>query len=325
MTEGQNASHSAEVEEQQQVDVNDEQSVKAYYAAFGIQLPAEDQDDEGDDDQDDNNDLDEDQKADPAIDRRSEESKGVTVKHNGQDVTVNEDEVPEYLQMGLNYGKIKGRAQQYEQALDRLARQQGYKDHADLLANLDKIEQQQVQRQRDHFDQLKQHLRQEAEEAGLNPDVLDQYLDNHPILQQARAVLQRDEHEQQTRQQEAAQQEATRGWEALFAKYPSLAATVNPDGSGADWLTPDMQAKLQRGYDPIDAYELVHRDSLAAQTRKQAEQAALKQQRLNKRSQVTGAAAADSEPEVPQELKEAFGMFGLDPKSAKKYAKNYKR
>ncbi|MNC29409.1 hypothetical protein D3C75_776550 [compost metagenome] len=287
----------------------------------------EEQDDEGDDDQDADKDLD-DEEDDPAIDRRSNKSdsvNGLKVKYNGQEIDVPEDQIKDHVEKGLNYDKIKGRAQQYESALDRLARQQGYKDHAHLLDNLDKIEQQQVQRQRDHFDQLKQHLRQEAEEAGLNPDALDQYLDNHPILQQARAVLQREEQAQQIRQQETAQQEATRAWEALFAKYPDLAATVNPDGSGAPWITQEMQAKLARGYDPIDAYELVHRDQLTQQTRKQAGQAALKQQRLNKRSQVTGgAAAADSEPEVPDELRSTFLAFGLDPKSAKKYAKNFK-
>lgn len=321
MTFDPNASHSEEVEDQQKdIDTEDEQSVRAYYSAFGIDYPT-------DDDSEEDTDLDDDLDADPAIDQKKSEvpAKGVVVKHNGQDVAVEEDKVPEYLQMGLNYNKVKGQKQQYESALDRLARQQGYKDHAELLANLDQIEQQQVQRQKDQFDQLKQRLRQEAEDAALDPDALELYLDNHPILQQARAVLAQSEQVQKERQQETVQQQAVQGWESLFAKYPDLAAQVNADGTGATWLTAEMQAKLQRGYDPVDAYELVHRDSLATVTRKQAEQAVLKQQRLNKRGQTLGAAGAPMETEVPQELKDGFALFGLDPKNASKYAKNFKR
>ncbi|WP_339211893.1 hypothetical protein [Paenibacillus sp. FSL L8-0333] len=314
-----NASHSEEVEDQ--LDNEDEQSVRDYYKAFGIDY-SEDTDEDPD-----NDDLEEtDEEVDPAIDQLPASGvKGVTVKHNGQDVTVDEEKVPEFLQMGLNYDKIKGRNQQYESALDRLAHQQGYKDHAELLANLDKIEQQQVQRQQDQFDQLKQRLRQEAEDAAIDPDALEQYLDNHPILKQARQVIEREQTAQQTRQLETVQQQAVQGWESLFAKYPDLADQVNADGTGATWLTADMQAKLQRGYDPIDAYELVHRDSLTAVTRKQAKQEVIKQTRLNKRGQSLGAAGAPLEAEVPQELQDAFKMFGLDPNEAAKYSKNFKR
>lgn len=323
MTFDPNASHSEEVEDQQDQGENEQQSIRDYYAAFGIEYDAEDSNDQ-DDDQDSDDAADD---NDPAIDQKAAQQtgKGLKVKYNGQETLVADDQLQGYVEKGLNYDKVKGQKQQYEGALDRLARQQGYKDHAELLANLDKIEQQQVQRQKDQFDVLKQKLRQEAEDAALDPDALEQYLDNHPILQQARSVIAQSEQQQAQRQQETVQQQAVQGWEALFAKYPDLAAQVNTDGSGATWLTPDMQAKLQRGYDPIDAYELVHRDSLTTVTRKQAEQAVLKQQRLNKRGQSLGAAGAPLETEVPQELQDAFKMFGLDPKDAAKYSKNFKR
>ncbi|MED5019329.1 hypothetical protein P9847_18670 [Paenibacillus chibensis] len=297
---------------------SEEQELRDHYNAFGLSYPEpEQQEDESDEELED---------ADPAIDGNQEqvpERKGVTVKHNGQDVTVEDEQVPEYLQMGLNYKKVKGQVQQYESALDRLARQQGYKDHADLIENLDKIEQEAVQKQQNQFDQLKQHLRQEAEDAGIDPNVMEQYLDNHPLIKQAREVVQRSEQEQQYRQQEQSQQQLLQGWEALFKKYPQLADQVSPDGGTAPWLTPEMHSKLQRGYDPVDAYELVHRDSFMADERKRAEQSVLKTQRLNKRAQVEGQGKGDRQPEVPSELSSAFAAFGLDPKNAQKYAKNF--
>lgn len=295
-----------------------DQELKEVYGAFGLEYPDPDERDE---------DLDTDE-ADPPTggeEGEQEAPKGITVKYNGQDVFIPEEEVAVHARKGLNYDKIEGRVKQYESALDRLARQQGYKDHADLLENLDKIEQAAIQKQQDQFDQLKQHLRREAEDAGIDPNVMEQYLDNHPLLKQAREVIERSEQEQQFRRQEQSQQQLLQGWEALFRKYPHLADQVSPDGGTAPWLTPEMQARLQRGYDPIDAYELVHRDSILAEERKRTEQSVLKNQRLNKRAQVEGQGTGERQPEVPAELSSAFAAFGLDPKNALKYAKNFEQ
>lgn len=299
-----------------------EQEMREYYSAFGLEYAEPEEDDE------DPEGILEDDQADPPIDgdgSPQEQPKGITVKYNGQDVFIPDEEVAAHARKGLNYDKIEGRAKQYESALDRLARQQGFKDHADLLENLDKIEQAAVQQQQNQFDQLKQHLRQEAEDAGIDPNAMEQYLDNHPLLKQAREVIERSEQEQQIRQQEQSQQQLLQGWEALFKKYPQLADQVSPDGGTAPWLTPEMHQRLQRGYDPIDAYELVHRDSILAEERKRTEQSVLKNQRLNKRSQIEGQGKGEQQPEVPAELSAAFAMFDLDPKQAQKYAKNFER
>ncbi|GAA0382616.1 hypothetical protein [Paenibacillus motobuensis] len=308
----QNASHSGEITD---VASQSNEEMKSYYEAFDLDYPEEVE--QGDTTSNDG-------EADPTIDGEPEqEVKGITVKHNGQEVTVLDDQIPEHIQKGLNYDKVKGQAKQYESALDRLARQQGYKDHAELIENLDAIEQKQIQQQRDQFDNLKQQLREDAENAGIDPVVLDQYLDNHPLLQQAREVVQRSEQEQQLRQQEQSQQQLLQGWEALFKKYPELTEQVDAETGTATWLTPEMQSRLQRGYDPVDAYELVYRDSILANERKRTEQSVLKNQRLNKRAQVEGAGGADLEPSAPEELTSAFAMFDIDPKRAQKYAKNF--
>ncbi|KAF6576569.1 hypothetical protein JDW19_02435 [Paenibacillus polymyxa] len=314
------ASQSEEVQQQQQVSNDDE--VRAYYEAFGIQYPTPEF--EGDDSELGTDPVGQD---DPAIDDPATEPelKGIPVKYNGQETVVPDDEVRGYVEKGMNYDKIKDRSQQYEVALNRLARQQGYKDHAELLENLDRIEQEAAQQKLNDFEQLKTSLREDAENSGIDPDLLDRYLDNHPLLQQAQEAVQRSQQEQEYRKQEELQQKQLAGWQMLFDKYPDLAEQVDAETGTAAWMTPDMHARLERGYDPIDAYELVHRDALTAQTRKQAEQAVIKAQRLNRRAQVETNPGGSLEPQAPEELTAAFSLFGIDPKNAQKYAKNFNK
>ncbi|MGR6764461.1 hypothetical protein ACU1JV_21910 [Paenibacillus sp. T2-29] len=318
----QTATHSEEVTDQPvDTQAGEQQQIRDAYAAFDLEYPQDQATDEEDQD-------DTDVPSDPPIDDEEqpedEEPKGITVKYNGQDVFIPEDEVVAHARKGLNYDKIESRSKQYESALDRLARQQGFKDHAALLENLDHIEQQAAQQKLNDFEQLKSSLREDAENAGIDPDLLDRYLDNHPLLQQAQEAVQRSQREQEYRQQEEQQQRQLVGWQMLFDKYPTLAEQVDADTGTAAWMTPDMQERLNRGYDPIDAYELVHRSSLAAEERKRTEQSVIKAQRLNKRAQVEKNGHADLEPQAPEELTSAFAMFGLDPKNAQKYAKNFK-
>lgn len=316
----QGATHSAGVEEQNQTahpqDVEQVQSMKDAFTAFGLDYPQDQQEGQAADPEGEH----------PPIDVEPEdeqpERKGITVKHNKEEVFIDEEKIPEYARKGLNYEKIEGRAKQYESALDRIAKQQGFKDHSDLVANLDRIEQESIQRQQQQFEQHKQQMREEAENAGLDPEAVEQYLENHPMLNQAKELLERESQAQTIRKQEEEQQRQTQAWEVLFNKYPQLLEQTNDDGTAA-WMTTEMESRIRRGYDPIDAYELVHRDSIIADERKRAEQTALKQQRLNKRGQVEGAGRADFEPQAPAELTEAFAIFGLNPKRAQMYAKDY--
>lgn len=313
------ATHSEEIIPANPQADEQQDAIKAAYASFGLDFSEESEDDESPANADP-------LEADPTQDSKADqEPKGITVKYNGQDVFIPEEEVATHARKGLNYDKIEGRVKQYESALDRLARQHGFKDHANLLSNLDALEQKQLQQQRDQFDVLKKQLRDDAEASGIDPNILDQYLDSHPLLKQAREVVSRSEQEQQLRQQEQSQQQLMQGWETLFRKYPQLADQVDAETGTAAWLTPEMQSRLQRGYDPVDAYELVHRDNLLADERKRAEQTVIKNQRLNKRAQVEKGGGADLEPSAPEELTSAFAMFGLDPKKANKYAKNFEK
>ncbi|QYK61849.1 hypothetical protein [Paenibacillus sp. S25] len=254
----------------------------------------------------------------PAI---ADEPKKLTVKFNKQDIEINEDQIPEYVQKGLALEKERERRSETEKALERSAKIAGFNSTDEYLANLDKIEQQAIQKKQDDFDLLKQQLREDAESAGIDPDYLDRYLDAHPLLQQAREVVERESKSQETRKQEEQQQQLLKGWEELFNQHPELVENAPAEGEKPDWLTAEMDALIEKGYAPVHAYRLTNSDKIIAEERKRTEQSVIKQQRLNKRAQVEKQAALETEPEVPKELADGFKLFGLNPALAKKYVK----
>ncbi|TQR97317.1 hypothetical protein [Paenibacillus ottowii] len=254
----------------------------------------------------------------PAIADKPEKLK---VKVNKEEIEVDDDQIPELVQKGFGLDKERKRRTEAEQALQRAAKLAGYETADEYLANLDKIEQQAIQKKQDDFDLLKQQLREDAENAGIDPDYLDRYLDAHPLLQQAREVVERESKAQETRKQAEQQEQLLKGWEELFNQHPELVENAPPEGEKPDWLTAEMDALIEQGYKPIHAFELTNRDKIIADERKRTEQAVIKQQRLNKRAQVEKQAALETEPEVPKELADGFALFGLNPAAAKKYVK----
>lgn len=295
-------------------------SARALFGLPEIETPQEPDDQPADD-----ADLDDDDATqDEDVEEQPRDKNGRYVKYNKEDRFVPEDEYDPLLRKGLNYEKVEGRAKTYESALDRVAKLQGYKDHADLLANIDTMEEQRLQQEKNQFDQLTEHLRQSAYEAGIDPEALDQWLDNHPLIKEAKEAASYRETERQRQAEEAQKQQEVEGWQKLFAKYPSLSEQIEEDEAGnttAPFLNEEMLSRIKRGYDPLDAYELANRGNLAQEAKKKTEQQILKQQRLNKRASVETAAAAKQEPEASKELTDAFALFGLPPEAAKKYAK----
>ncbi|MNM07351.1 hypothetical protein D3C81_173930 [compost metagenome] len=262
-----------------------------------------------------------DEEEDPPIDQEPER-KGITVKYNKEDVFIDDDRVPELARRGLNYEKVEGRAKEYEAALDRAAKLNGYKDHAEYVADFDRLEQQVIQDKESKFATLKQELIDGYAADGYDPKQIEELIDNHPLFTEAKAVLDREKSSQDVQKQQQAEQEKLQGWHDLFAKYPQLTEELPEDGSAAPWFTPEMQRLVNdRNYDPVDAYRLIHSDKIIADERKRTEQDVIKQQRLNKRAKVEGLATVSEEAQVPKEISEAFVLFGLDPKEAKKYIK----
>jgi|GEM_PF-5447111 len=259
----------------------------------------------------------------PPIESSEPEKKGMKVKFLHEEVFVEEERYPELLRKGLNHDRIEGKISEYQKALDEVAKLQGFKDHNDLMQNLEKLKAEAKQREEDQFKQLREDLRQQAEDAGLDPEKVEQFIENHPLMKEARRIKAENEERAKIEKQLRQQQEIERQWSELYQAFPELIedAKAWTRGETPSFYTPEMQALVERGYHPLHAYKLAHMDKLTTQAKELARQAAIKEQMLNKRSQVETDTGGDMEPEAPEELKEAFALFGLDPKLAKKYAK----
>jgi hypothetical protein len=259
--------------------------------------------------------------APPIEQPKTEEKKGITVKFNKEDTFIEDDKVPELARKGLNYDKVEGRAKELQDNLDRAAKLAGYKDHAEYVADFDKIEAQQKQQQKDAHNQLLTELREQAEDAGLDPDKLEAFLKSHPLVQEGERAIQERERFEQDRAEQTSKEVTQSKWNDLYTTYPQLAESskVFNEGGSPDWFTPEMKSRIERGYDPKDAYELAHRDTLQSKSKKMTEQRVIKEQHLGLRSRVETTTDSDKEPSVPNALASAFAAFGLPVDSAKKY------
>lgn len=257
----------------------------------------------------------------------------VKINKEQKEVEIREDELPELYEKSFALDKERERKSEYEKSLDRVAKLQGFKDHADLLANLDRLEQEAKQKEENHFNELRQQLREEAEDAGLDPEKLEAYLDNHPVMKQAQQALRERQEAEEIQKQTKLAQEWSNKWSVLYDTYPELREEadrlasegktnwLNEGEDAPSWMTAEMRSRINRGYDPIDAYELAHKGTIQAATRKKTEQQIIKEQQLGMRSKVETNASSDKEPAVPAELASAFAAFGLPVDAAKKYVK----
>ena len=143
------------------------------------------------------------------------------------------------------FDQYRSQAETYQQQLDRTAKLAGYQSHDELIAALDDLEQQQQ--------------RQQYEDAGINPDLLNQAIENHPAVQYSRQLQEQQQKEQQF------QQEANE----LFQEFPDL----KPDEIPKEvW-----EIKEAKGLSMLDAYLRVSYKNLA----QQQEQAAIQKLQNN--------------------------------------------
>lgn len=251
------------------------------------------------------------------------ESKKMRVRYNKEDVEIDETQVPELVQKGLALDKVREQAKQRETELDRAAKLLGYKDHAELTANLDRIEQERIKKQEDDFSSLTHQIVQELMDNGISEESARAYAENNPLVKQARAALEEKQQFEQQRQQQTVEQQRNVDWMQLYEAFPDAAEAMKttPEGELPAWYSAEMQSLIQMGYKPLHAYKLAHMDTIQSQTKKQVEQKLIKEQRLGSRSQVVTDAKGSTEEEVPEELASAFSLFGLPVSAAKKYVK----
>jgi len=257
----------------------------------------------------------------PATEQKREAEKKVyrfklKVDKEEREFEVPEDQIAEYVQKAYVVDRERERRKELHKNLERAARLAGFEKVEDYLANLDRLEQEAKQREESRFQEIREKLREEAEFIGLKPEEIDNWINNHPRIKEAERILRG--------QQEAERQRAIAvKWQELYNAYPELVESSKAfdEGGVPDWFTPEMQALVERGYDPKHAYELAHRDKILEQVTQKAIQKAIKEQRLGLRAQAETNAASETEPEVPDDLATAFAMFGLPKEAARKYVK----
>jgi hypothetical protein len=167
-----------------------------------------------------------------------QESNYFEIKYNKEPVKVSYDEAPSYIQKGMNYDKVNQRATEYEQHLSRVAQLSGYQSHEDFLQALEEAE--------------KQQERQRYEDAGLDPDVLNQFLESHPDMKYAREMRAKEQETQQIASE----------IEQLKERFPD----VRPED-----LTDELfQVKAQRGVPLLHAYLELNFSKLAQQKEQEA-------------------------------------------------------
>lgn len=199
-----------------------------------------------------------------------EEPRGIKVKYNKEERFVPEDEVPNWVQKGLNYDKVSEKAQQaerYQQMLDRTAKYYGFSDHESYMAALEQAE-------------MDKRIQEEAEKLGVDEDVIRNHL--QPLNQKLT--------EYETKLRTIEEQE-------MIRKVESQISTMENDPSNFPDFGKHKQAVIQyaaeRGYSLEDAYKIVTYDSRVQTATLQAQQEAVRKLHQNADSS-TGSLGADS-------------------------------
>lgn len=139
--------------------------------------------------------------------------------------------------------QYRTQAETYQQQLDRTAKLAGYQSHDDLIAALDELEQSQQ--------------RQQYEDAGINPDLLNGLIEQHPSVQFARQLQQQQQQEQQMASE----------WGELVNQFPD----ITPEKIAPEVFQMQEQLAAQNKHlSLLDAYLRVNYKSLGQQKEQEA-------------------------------------------------------
>src|SRR5690606_33428522 len=175
----QNASHSVGAQETygMTTEVNEfENEILAHMEAFGNQPKQEsqeEQEEQGEEEAEEREAQEEDVQEEKEEPEASPAKETYRVKFNKEEVEIEPERVPELLQKGLALDKERRKREELEQALQRAAKLAGFDSHEEYLKNLDKIEEEKIKKEQDRFEALRKQLREEAYEAGLDPDKME--------------------------------------------------------------------------------------------------------------------------------------------------------
>ncbi|WP_339259588.1 hypothetical protein MKZ12_07280 [Paenibacillus sp. FSL R5-0713] len=199
-----------------------------------------------------------------------EEPRGIKVKYNKEERFVPEDEVPNWVQKGLNYDKISEKAQQaerYQEMLDRTAKYYGYPDSDSYMQALEQAE-------------MEQRIQEEAEKLGVGENVIRDHL--QPLNQKV------SEYEKQLN--ELREADLVRKVESQIQSMENDTANFPDFGK---YKNDVINMAASNGYSLDVAYKIVTYDERVNTARAQAEQEAIRKLQQNADSS-TGSLGADA-------------------------------
>lgn len=220
-----------------------------------------------------------------------EEPRGIKVKYNKEERFVPEDEVPNWVQKGLNYDKVSEKAQQaeqYQQQLDRAARYHGFANHNEYMVALEQAEQE-------------RRIQEEAEKLGVPEEVIREHL--QPLNEKL------TEYEQKLKQIE--EQEEYRKIEADIQRLSSQ----YPDFDKYKQQIFDMAGS--HGYPLEVAYKLATYEDRLSAAANQARQETIRSIQQNAETSI-GSLGADA-PE------QASGYSGMSPEERRAFREQNRR
>lgn len=220
-----------------------------------------------------------------------EEPRGIKVKYNKEERFVPEDEVPNWVQKGLNYDKVSEKAQQaerYQQMLDRTAKYYGFDNHDDYMTALEQAEQD-------------RQIQEEAAKLGVDEEVIRNHL--QPLNQKL------SEYEQQLAT--IKEQEQLR---AIEADIQRLSSQYSDFGKYQQQV---FDLAGTRGYSLEDAYKIASYEDRQSAAALQARQETIRSIQQNADTS-TGSLGADA-PE------QAGSFMSMSPAERKAFREQNRR
>jgi hypothetical protein len=178
-----------------------------------------------------------------------EQPKGITVKYNKEEKFVPEEELPTWVQKGLNYDKVQQRATELEtqaQTLDRVAKFYGYQTHDEFVQAFEQVEQQ-------------RRIEEESKRMGVDETVIRDYF--QPMNQK----LQQYETELQTLKQQETMRKVEQEINQLRTKYEDF----------DQYQDAIFDMAMNRGYELEHAYRIASYDDRIQRVAQQKEQEVL--------------------------------------------------
>lgn len=223
-----------------------------------------------------------------------EEPRGINVKYNKEDRFVPEDEVPNWVQKGLNYDKVSEKAQQaerYQQMLERTAKFYGFDSHETYMTALEQAE-------------TDRRIQEEADRLQVPEEVIRDFF--NPMKSELETT--------KSKLQQLQEAEVMRNVESQIASMESDSVNY-PNFSQLKSNILNMAAT--KGYSLDDAYKILTYDSRVTTASQQAQQEAIRRLQQNADSS-TGALGADA-PE------QATGYLAMSPAERKAFREANKR